>query len=122
MKTTTYQVLPTTSYGTPSGNYDGSSEDWSGVPVQAADYYGGFGTLQTLAFYLNQFQGRIRIEATLDSQPTNDADWFTVYTFDSLSQQTTNNFSTNISGNFTWIRANVELFSWGTITKVMMSY
>jgi hypothetical protein len=122
MKTTTLQLLPTTTHGTPSGNYDGSSEDWSGVDQQAANYYGGFGGLQTVAFYLNGFQGRIKIEATLDFAPALDADWFKVYEFDSTSSATTNNFSTNITGNFTWIRANVEEFSAGTITKLMLSY
>lgn len=122
MKTTTLQLLPTTSYGTPSGNYDGSSQDWSGEDQQAANYYGGFGGLQTVAFFLNNFQGKIKIEATLDSAPALDADWFKVYEFDSTSSATTNNFSTNITGNFTWMRANVEDFSQGTITKLMLSY
>jgi hypothetical protein len=122
MKTTTLQLLPTTSYGTPSGNYDGSSEDWSGPDQQAANYYGGFGGLQTVAFFLNAFQGLIKIEATLDSEPGQDSDWFHVYEFDSTSAATTQNFATNITGNFTWIRANVEYFTAGTITKVMLSY
>jgi hypothetical protein len=122
MKTTTLQLLPTTSYGTPSGNYDGSSQDWSGEDQQAANYYGGFGGLQTVAFFLNNFQGKIKIEATLDSEPALDTDWFKVYEFDSTSSATTNNFSTNITGNFTWMRANVEDFSQGTITKLMLSY
>jgi hypothetical protein len=122
MKTTTLQLLPTTSYGTPSGNYDGSSQDWSGEDQQAANYYGGFGGLQTVAFFLNNFQGKIKIEATLDSAPALDTDWFKVYEFDSTSSATTNNFSTNITGNFTWMRANVEDFSQGTITKLMLSY
>ena len=122
MKTTTLQLLPTTTVGTPSGNYDGSSLDWSGVEQKAADYYGGFGGLQTIAFFLNSFQGLIKIEATLDSIPASDADWFKVLEFDSLTTTTTNNFSNNITGNFTWIRANVEGFVAGSIQKVMMSY
>ena len=122
MKTTTLQLLPTTTYGTPSGNYDGSSQDWSGDRQQAANYYGGFGTLQTIAIYLSGFQGLIKIEATLDSDPTQDAAWFKVYEFDSTEQTTTNNFSVNIDGNFTWVRANVEDFTTGTITRVDMSY
>jgi hypothetical protein len=32
------------------------------------------------------------------------------------------NFSTNVAGNFVWIRARVEQFTGGTITKIMMSY
>jgi len=122
MKTTTLQLLPTTTYGTPSGNYDGSSQDWSGEDQQAANYYGGFGGLQTVAFFLNNFQGKIKIEATLDFAPSLDTDWFKVYEFVSNTSPTTNNFSTNITGNFTWMRANVEDFSQGTITKVMLSY
>jgi hypothetical protein len=122
MKTTTLELLPTTTYGTPSGNYDGSSQDWSGDRQQAANYYGGFGGLQTIAYYLNEFQGRIKIEATLDSDPVTDAAWFKVNEFDSTSTATTNNFSVNITGNFTWIRANVEDFDAGTITKLYMSY
>ena len=122
MKTTTLQLLPTTTFGTPSGNYDGSSLDWSGDAQQAANYYGGFGGLQTIAFYLSGFQGRIKIEATLESDPTVDADWFKISEFDSTTTQTTDNFSRNITGNFTWIRANVELFENGTINKLYISY
>ena len=122
MKTTTLQLLPTTTYGTPSGNYDGSSQDWSGVRQQAANYYGGFGSLQTIAFYLSSFQGLIKIEATLDSDPTQDAQWFRVYEVDYTDSSESVNFSTNITGNFTWIRANVEDFTSGTITRVDMSY
>lgn len=122
MKTTTLQLLPTTTYGTPSGNYDGSSEDWNGVDQQAANYYGGFGDLQTVAFFLLNFRGRIRIQATLDQMPASDFDWFDVDTFDSTTSATTENFSHNIEGNFVWIRARVEGFSAGTITKLMLSY
>ena len=122
MKTTTLQLLPTTSYGTPSGNYDGSSQDFSGVDQKAANYYGGFGSLQTVAFFLLNFQGRIKIEATLDSLPNSDADWFEVLDFDSTTSETTENFSRNVTGNFTWIRARVEDFEHGTINKLMVSY
>jgi hypothetical protein len=96
--------------------------DFVGEDQKAADYYGGFGQLQTLAFYLSGFQGRIRIQATLDSTPTQDVNWFQVDDFDSTTSTTTNNFSVNITGNFTWIRAKVEDFEAGTITKLMMSY
>jgi hypothetical protein len=122
MKTTTLQLLPTTTYGTPSGNYDGSSQDFAGDRQQAANYYGGFGGLQTIAFYLNQFQGRIEIQATLDSVPATELSWFRISDFDSTASATTNNFSRNITGNFTWIRARVLDFDAGTISKIMLSY
>jgi len=122
MKTTTLQLLPTTTYGTPSGNYDGSSDEFAGDQQQAANYYGGFGGLQTVAFYLNAFQGRIDIQATLDSSPADDEAWFRISEFSSLDEATTNNFSRNITGNFVWIRASVRDFEAGTISKIMLSY
>jgi len=120
MKTTTVQLLPSTSYGTPSGNYDGSSEDWSGAQAKAANYYGGFGSLQTAAFYLLEFQGTIHVQATLSTDPTED-DWFDVSSYTSADPVTVN-FSRNIDGNFTWARARVENFESGTITKLELSY
>jgi len=120
MQTSALQLLPTTTYGTPSGNYDGSSQDWSGDRQKAAAYYGGFGDLQTLAFYLLGFTGTIQIQATLDSDPTQDSQWFSVYEY--VADAVTDNFSRNITGNFTWIRANVQDFTAGTITKVVCSY
>lgn len=122
MKTTTFQLLPTTTYGTPSGNYDGSSQDFAGDRAQAANYYGGFGSLQTVAFYLSGFEGRIRIQATLDSDPTTEDSWFMISDFDSTASASTTNFSRNITGNFTWLRARVTDFEAGTISKIMLSY
>ena len=78
MKTTTLQLLPTTTYGTPSGNYDGSSLDFSGDRQQAANYYGGFGDLQTIAFFVRNFEGRIRIEAS--PQPIRNGSWYMIMT------------------------------------------
>lgn len=122
MKTTTVQLLPTTTYETPSGNYDGSSTHWNGVQQVAANYYGGIGGLQTVAFYLLNFQGDIKIQATLDTDPIDDANWFDVYQFGSNSAPTSENFSVNITGNYTWLRARVEDFAAGTITKLTASY
>ena len=122
MKTTTLPLLPTTTYGTPSGNYDGSSLDFNGDQQQAANYYGGFGGLQTIAYYLTNFEGKIHIEASLDSDPTEETDWFLVNEYDTASTQVTENFARNITGNFTWIRARVLDFTAGTINYVTMSY
>lgn len=122
MKTTTLQLLPTTTYGTPSGNYDGSSTEFSGDPQQAANYYGGFGDLQTIAFFLENFEGRIRLEASLDTSPTEDDHWFRIYDYDTASSQLTASFAVNITGNFVWVRAHVENFLAGTINQLQMSY
>lgn len=123
MRTTSLLLLPTTTFGTPSGNYDGSSLDFSGDRQQAANYYGGYGGLQTLAFFLSGFQGVIRIQASLDSNPQDQDDhWFDIYDFDSASSAITSNFSANITGNFVWIRANVLFFEGGSIERIQLSY
>lgn len=122
MRTTTVQLLPTTSYGTPSGNYDGSSEDWAGERVRAANYYGGFGSLQTAAFYLLEFQGKIRIQASLMTDPASDTEWFDVSVYDASNDAVTENFSRNIDANLVWMRARVDNFQAGTITKIELSY
>ena len=44
---TTESLLGNTVYGTPSGNYDGSSTEFYGDPVIAANYYAGLGAIQT---------------------------------------------------------------------------
>ena len=44
----TNTILSSTVYGTPSGNYDGSSQDWYSDAVQAADFFRGRGGLQTV--------------------------------------------------------------------------
>lgn len=122
MKTSTLQLLPTTTYGTPAGNYDGSSLDFSGVRQKAAAYYLSGSGLQTVAFFTDEFEGGITIQATLDADPTQDSQWFDVYSLPADSSIQTVSTSTNISGNFTWIRASVTDFTGGTITKVTVSY
>ena len=121
MKTTTLQLLPTTTHGTPSGTYDGSSLSFAGPRQKAADYYGGYGDLQTVAFFLAEFVGSITIEATLDELPAADSNWFAVADY-SAATPTTENFSRNIVGNYTWIRATVSNFTAGTISKLALSY
>ena len=121
MRTTTVQLLPTTTFGTPSGNYDGSSLDFDGVSNKAPGYYSQGASLQTLGYFLSGFTGKIIVEASLTATPT-AADWFTVNTLDGQVGTTTRNFSANINGNFVWIRANVINFSAGSIQNLTMSY
>lgn len=125
MKTTDLVLLPATVHGIPSGNYDGSSLDWSGDRQPAANYYLSTGSLQTVTYRFNDFVGVVNIQATLDSDPTADSEWFTVLT---IGDGTTpiaagsGNSSQSITGNFTWLRANVTDFSAGEITTFSLSY
>jgi hypothetical protein len=118
---TTKTLLATTVYGTPSGNYDGSSQDWAGVAAEAANYYRGRGGLQTVLISVTNVIGEIIIEATLDTV-AETATWFETYTYGNSSSAVTGLHSVNIPGNFAWIRARVVGFDGGTINSVTVSY
>jgi hypothetical protein len=125
MKTTTLQLLPTTTQGTPSGNYDGSSLNFNGVDQKAANYYRGRGGLQTVIFRIINFVGSVTVQATLDADPAN-AVWFDTFSFgdDGSTQDgsTTDTFPANIVGNFTWLRVRVDNFTTGTIELITATY
>lgn len=120
--TTTYSILGQTVHGTASGNYDGSSLDFSSDPVQAANYYRGRGNVQTVKIDLLGFQGTIRIQGTLDADP-DDAlvAWFDAYTINAPTPLTTFDPKA-IPGNFTWMRALIENFQAGTIKYIDIIY
>ena len=118
---TTLALLPSTTFGTPSGNYDGSSTSFVGNAVPAANYYGGQGNLQTIFYRLTGFSGIITIEATLnDSQ--DGAVWFEVDEYDAASSAVTDYHPANVVGNFVWLRAHVTVFDSGTINFVTANY
>lgn len=119
--TTTQTILATTVHGEPSGNYDGSSQDWYSDSAQAADYYRGRGGIQTVAFRLDQFVGRIRLQATLDTVPETAA-WFDVFEIGDAVVPLTDYHPESIVGNFVWMRVNVLLFESGTIDSVTITY
>jgi hypothetical protein len=118
---TTQTLLTNVVHGTPSGRYDGSSQDWLSDAVKAADYYQGRGGVQTVGFNVTGFTGTITIEATLDSNPTS-ADWFDTITYGDASTAITQSIAESIVGNFTWLRARIEHFDSGTINSVTATY
>ena len=118
---TTKVMLGTTVYGTPSGNYDGSSLDWAGNAVTAADYYHGYGGLQTVTFSVSHFLGTMHVQATLDAD-AKDAAWFDTFTLGDNSSELNGTYSPSIVGNFTWMRIRVEMFDGGTINSVTITY
>jgi hypothetical protein len=121
MKTSSYTILPETTHGVASENYDGVSTDFAGIPSKAAAYYTKDKGLQTIAWFLNNFEGILHLEATLDSD-NNNASWFSIGMIDGSISPLTENEVENIEGNFTWIRVRVEGFLSGSITKVVLSY
>jgi hypothetical protein len=120
---TTETLLNSTVHGIPSGNYDGSSQDWFSDAVKAANYYRGRGSVQTVIFNVSGFQGTITVDATLDADPTDQAAWFRVYVYDAGSTSpVTDHHPEAILGNFTWLRLRIEDFAAGTINSVSVTY
>lgn len=119
---TTKSILPLTEYGEASGNYDGSSQDWSSDPVQAAEYFRGRGSVQTIVFDTTGFEGTMYLEACLDTL-ADSAAWFTTFVYgDGSSIPLTDHHPETVLGNFTWMRVRVTGFSGGTINSVTISY
>lgn len=118
---TTRSILGTTTYGTPSGNYDGSSMDWASDAVQAAGYYRGYGGLQTVTFSFSNFVGVIHVEATLD-EIAEDANWTEVYLIGDHSTAMSGIYAPTLTGNFAWMRVRVDFFDAGTINYVNITY
>jgi hypothetical protein len=121
MSTTIYSILGYTTYGTPSGTYDGSSADWSSESVRAANYYRGYGGVQTVRYQLIDFVGVLYFEATLDADPT-DANWVSTFSVGDASSALTDLRSYSVMGNFTWMRVRVESFDSGTINYIKIIY
>ena len=122
MATTTVTLLPSTTHGVPSGNYDGSSEDFIGDPQKAANYYRGRGGVQTITFSVTEFEGDMYLEACLDENPA-EANWFTTYIYgDGSTIPLTDLHPATVTGNFTWMRVRVSGFSGGTINAVTITY
>ena len=113
-------MLDPTVYGTPSGNYDGSSQDWFSDAVTAATYYRGRPGDQTVTISVTGFEGIIKIEASLDTLP-DTATWFEIYNYVAATPLTDYTIS-NIRGNFVWMRARIEEFSSGTINEITVTY
>jgi hypothetical protein len=118
MKTQDLVLIPTTVHGTPSGNYDGSSEDWAGERQKAVGYYRQPAGVQSLMFNTNGFVGVMDIQATLDADPGNDDAWFAIQGVG----PGTYNLSLSVKGNFTWMRIRVREFTSGTINSVTLTY
>lgn len=118
---TTVVLLENVVEGVPSGNYDGSSQDWASDAVPAANYYRGRGSVQTFLIRVSGFVGTIRLEASLDSL-SDSATWFEIYEFGPYVMPITDYHPASITGNFVWLRARVEDFEAGTIDLVSVTY
>jgi hypothetical protein len=108
-------------YGTPSGNYDGSSADFDTDGVKAVGYYQGQGGIQTLGIRTTDFTGTITLQATIDEE-WQTADWFDIYEYGDGSSAITDHRVFTATGNYVWVRARITNFDSGTINFVNITY
>jgi hypothetical protein len=94
----------------------------------AASYYVSGKTMQTFTWKLSGVLGTVSFQATLAEDPAEE-DWFTVYNLvctggngnGGTDINPASSF-TNVTGNFTWLRARVTSFTGGTIQYLRVSY
>lgn len=105
--------------------------DQVGHPVRGDGYYGYADGLHTVGFYLNNFIGRIYLDASLSDDPSEN-DWFPIalgdLEFVDFDSATTGVETFNIIGNFVYLRAKIvrshlgqPVGSLGTCQKVTLS-
>jgi hypothetical protein len=116
---TTLALLPATTYGVPSGNYNGSSASFVGNAVPAANYYTGQGSVQTLTFTIANLAATLTTQATLNDDPTQGF-WANIYEL--TANGATNSVTDSPIGNFSWLRVVVTNFTAGNITVATVTY
>jgi len=122
--TTTIQVLPTTTFGGVSGNYDGSSSSFNSDEYKGDGYYGFADGVHTAQVKVTAFVGTLKFQASLATTPTS-SDWVDIsgaaITGDG-STAVTNSYFWNFTGNYVWVRVAVSIFTAGTINTVLLAH
>ena len=121
--TTSVTLIPTTTFGSSAGNYDGSSASFNGDKVKGDGYYGFSDGVHTVQTRVTSLVGTIKIQGSLKKDPS-DTDWVDVVTVNDSDGSTaiTNSFLNNFTGNFVWIRVAVSSFTAGTINNIFMAH
>jgi hypothetical protein len=119
---TTTTLIPTTTFGANVGNYVNTLDSFNSNAAIGGGYYGSNDGLHSTSYTVTNFLGNIVLQGTLAKTPQ-DSDWFTIPETNYVGTANAGvlTTSTNFVGNFVWIRANVTLFSQGTINKVLFN-
>jgi hypothetical protein len=131
MPATATTLIASTTHGTATGNYDGSSIAFQSDSAKGDGYYGYSDGLHTVSWQVTSFIGDIKIQASLVETP-GTGDWFdvtmtdpagTTYTspYDGSTAQTAH-VAYNFTGNFVNVRASITNFTAGTINKLRFNY
>jgi hypothetical protein len=121
-------LVSTTTHGTPTGNYDGSSTSFTSDTTKGDGYFGYTDGLHTISLKTNGFVGTITVEGTLVDNPTS-SDWFTLrddsgnnLIYGDGSTVLTTSVVNNFIANTVHVRAKIDSFTAGSITKIQFNY
>lgn len=121
-------LISTTSHGTPTGNYNGSSTSFTSDNTKGDGYFGYTDGLHTIGVTTNGFVGTITIQGTLVDNPA-DSDWFILrdtsgnnIIYGDGSTSLTTSTVDNFIANTVHVRAKVDSFTAGSITKIQFNY
>ena len=120
---TTTTLLATTSFGTSTGNYDGSSSSFNSDKVKGDGYYGFADGVHTVQTRVTSLVATVKLQATLATTPA-DTDWVDIETVVNGDGSTaiTQGYLTNFTGNYVWIRVAVTNFTAGTINTIILGH
>lgn len=122
---------------------DSTATSVTGDKFKGAGYYGFGQSSHTVEFEITGFIGVLKIQGTLASDPQS-TDWFDVsllgensFSVDTTGLVSSNNTTVkqvthtvantsvkiyNFTGNFTWVRAVVEDWTYGTVNRVLLNH
>ncbi len=120
---TTTTLLATTSFGTSTGNYDGSASSFNSDKVKGDGYYGFADGVHTIQTRVTSLIATVKVQASLATTPV-DADYVDIATIVNGDGSTaiTDGYLTNFTGNYVWIRVAVTNFTAGTINTVVLGH
>jgi len=89
-----------------------ASLSYTGEKFKGDGYYGVSDGLHTTAWTLNNFLGRIRLEASLATTP-GDNDWYAIpigsgTDYKEYTAQTSETVAFSFTGNHVWVRARID--------------
>jgi len=121
--TTSTTLLASTTFGSSTGNYDGSSAAFNSDKVKGDGYYGFSDGVHTVQTRVTSLIGTVKIQGTLVKDPatTDFVDIATVIESDG-STAITDSYLNNFTGNFVWIRIAVSGFTAGSIKNIFMAH
>lgn len=120
---TSITIVPTTSFGNPTGNYDGLAPTFSSDKHKGDGWYGMSDGVHTVQINTTNFIGDIKIQATLVTAPI-ETDWAdtTAQIIGDGVTQVTNKHMLNFTGNYVWVRASISNFIAGSIDQIILAH